>query len=116
MKIYAITKGEYSDYHICALTTSKSKAEKLQKIYSDTCFDACIEEFEDGDGEELRILWFCNADGTNPRICDYIDKEMVGVDRHGRIYGVYLFAKDAKHAEKKAHDMLARYKAELLGL
>lgn len=32
MTIYAITKGYYSDYRICALTVSKDKAERL-KLY-----------------------------------------------------------------------------------
>lgn len=29
------------------------------------------------------------------------------------IHCVYLYAKDADHAEKKAHDMIAEYKARL---
>lgn len=36
MEIYVITKGTYSDYHICALTLDKEKAECLKKIYSDS--------------------------------------------------------------------------------
>lgn len=116
MKIYAITKGIYSDYHICALTTSKSKAERLQKIYSDKYDDADIEEYEDGEGEDLRLLWFCDENGLNPEVRDYSSEEQVITNMHGEIQRVYLYAKDAEHAEKKAHDMLAQYRAERLGL
>lgn len=35
MKIYIITKGEYSDYHICAATTDENIAKKLLRLYSD---------------------------------------------------------------------------------
>lgn len=34
MKVYVITQGCYSDYHICAVTLDKDKAERLQKMYS----------------------------------------------------------------------------------
>lgn len=88
----------------------------MQAAYSDKYDDALIEEFEDGDGEELRLFWFCRKDGTKPEVCDYGEKERVAVDKRGRIYGVYLYAKDKEHAEKKAHDMLAQYAAEHLGL
>lgn len=117
MKIYAITKGCYSDYHICALTTSKSKAKKLQEIYSDKYNEADIEEYEDGEGEELRLLWFCDKNGLNPEVRDYYgEEEKILIDRFGEICGVYIYAKDAGHAEKKAHDMLAQYQAERIGL
>ena len=55
MKLYAVTKGEYSDYHIIALTADKDVAEKLAKKYSnrtnmygDGFEDAQVEEYEDG--------------------------------------------------------------------
>ncbi len=112
MRIYAITKGRYSDYHICALTADKEKAKRLKKIYSDTYDEACIEVFEDGDGSELRLLWRCDENGNNPLLIEYPEKEEVAVDKYGRIYAVYLYAKDKAHAEKKAHDMIAEYKAK----
>ena len=55
MKLYAVTKGEYSGYHIIALTADKDVAEKLAKKYSnrtnmygDGFEDAQVEEYEDG--------------------------------------------------------------------
>lgn len=50
MKIYVITKGEYSDYHICAATTEKERAEFLRDMASTIKTDgqeAKIEEFDD---------------------------------------------------------------------
>lgn len=35
VKIYVITKGEYSDYHICTVATDYAKAQILQKKFSD---------------------------------------------------------------------------------
>lgn len=62
-KIYVITAGEYSDYHICAVTTDPDRAEKLRKhYYSEGYEGAEIEEFIDGDPEagdckNLRPVW-----------------------------------------------------------
>ncbi len=35
MKIYIITKGSYSDYHICNVTTDYDKAKRYKEAYSD---------------------------------------------------------------------------------
>lgn len=45
MKIYIITKGEYSDYHICAVTEDKGKAEILQRLYNSRWDKSRIEVF-----------------------------------------------------------------------
>lgn len=44
--IYVITKGIYSDYHICAVATTIARAEELQKMYSDCWDEAIIEKYE----------------------------------------------------------------------
>ncbi len=55
MKLYAVTKGEYSNYHIIALTANKDVAEKLAKQFSKRsgmCAinePANVEEYEDGE-------------------------------------------------------------------
>lgn len=46
MKVYVITCGEYSDYHICSVTLDKEQAELLKVRYSDECDEAYIEEYE----------------------------------------------------------------------
>ena len=45
--IYVITKGSYSDYHICAVATNKERAEELKKMYSNGYDYPEIEEFEE---------------------------------------------------------------------
>lgn len=45
-KLYAVTSGEYDDYHIITLTESRRRAEKIAEMY-----DADVEEYEDS--EEL---------------------------------------------------------------
>lgn len=45
-KLYAVTSGEYTDYHIITLTESRRRAEKIAEMY-----DANVEEYEDN--EEL---------------------------------------------------------------
>ena len=49
MKVYVITQGCYSDYHICAVATDEEKAKLLKKYYS--CRDD-IAEIEEYDTEE----------------------------------------------------------------
>ena len=41
-KLYAVTSGEYTDYHIITLTESRRRAEKIAEMY-----DANVEEYED---------------------------------------------------------------------
>lgn len=113
MNIYAITKGYYSDYHICALTLDEEKAKRLQQIYTNRYNEASIEVFKDGEGADLSIYYYCDENGCNPEIEDYPGDEEVVVNKFTKkIYGVRLYAKDAAHAEKKAHDMIAEYKAK----
>lgn len=117
MKIYAITKGHYSDYHICALTINKAKANQLESIYSDDLCEAKIEEYEDGDGMDMNLFWYCDKNGCNPSVQDYNGREQVLVSNKTKeIYGVEVYAKDALHAEKKAQDMIAEYKAKKAGI
>lgn len=53
MKIYVITKGDYSDYHICAVTEDKDKAKELKKIFTDDWREANIEEYETNDCQRM---------------------------------------------------------------
>lgn len=69
MKVYVITKGSYSDYGICAVTTDRETAEKLQIKYSDCWDSAGIEEYDTDhyvSGDFDKIYWnvhiYCNGD------------------------------------------------------
>ena len=46
MKVYVITKGDYSEYHICAVETDHEKAQILKEKFSTEWSPARIEEFD----------------------------------------------------------------------
>lgn len=53
-KIYVVTQGDYSDYHIIACFTDKEKAELCAKIYSDYYDEAGVEEYDIKDND---FIW-----------------------------------------------------------
>ena len=119
-KAYIITSGEYSDYHICAVTLDPIKAERLQKLFE--CSD--IEEWEI-DAHSDRLLkgyrMYCvrfdargNADGVYDNT-QYENKEAVYENRFGEVF-VYVIAKDNKSAVKIAAERRAKYLAEKEGI
>lgn len=122
MKIYAITKGDYSAYHICALTVSKEKAEKLKKLYTEKGkygYKARIEEYEDREVEDILFFWRYDLEDDEVKIDKYAEgneKERVFKYSNYDSYCAYVWAHDAEHARKKAQDMIAQYKAEKEGI
>ena len=72
MKLYAVTKGDYSAYHIIALTADKDVAGKLAKKYSnrtnmygDGFGEAKVEEYEDGVALLDRDCYFVRVENGN---------------------------------------------------
>ena len=45
-KVYIVTSGSYSDYHICAASLDKAHAKILAEKYTDSYDEATIEEYE----------------------------------------------------------------------
>ena len=115
MKIYIITKGEYSDYHSCNTTTNYKKAKRYKEAYSDYWGEACIEVYEDGENGKENYCWVYNPISNTAEISDYNVEEIIR-KVEGKIRSVYVYAPDEKHAIKKAQDMIAKYKAEQAGL
>ena len=130
MEIYVITAGEYSDYHICGVTTDKVKAEKIQKLFSNSFGGSQVETYEDGVFDDYTErgytpfeVWLDKSGyitkiekaeelvGKFPNLSDFSKGKFSQSS-----YWVKCFAKDYGHAEKIAHDMLAKYKAEQAGL
>lgn len=115
MTIYAITKGTFSDYHICAVTTSEKKAEALRKIYTDRLDEARIEEFEDGDSpDDVQVMWLYFV--GNPHVGltttdNRRDHVIYATNDKRSIVGAVVLAPDEEHAMKKAQDLIAREKA-----
>lgn len=134
-KIYVITAGEYSDYHVCAVTTDRERAEQLRKRYFRESYDGAeIEEFIDGDPEageckDLRPIWnaylnakkewtiytekYINGDFTNR--FELVDpKYITGLS--STIFRADVDAPDEEHALKIAQDKYAKLIAEEIGL
>lgn len=127
MKLYAVTKGEYSDYHIIALTTDKDVAEKLAKKYSNRantyCFaeDAEVEEYEDGVVLLDRDCYFVRVVGGN--VTEVIapnteetwfnddeklyNESVVGDRMNG--YYTYVLARNPDEAAKIGKDRVMKY-------
>lgn len=122
MKIYVITKGSYSGYHICAVSTNQKNAEKLQKIFSGRWDQAMIEEYESDqyltETESGMELYKCvmGKDGTILADVSIIDLDYIN-DCDFRVrdianrYLVYVWTKDSEHAKKIATDKIAEFKA-----
>lgn len=117
VKIYVITKGEYSDYHICTVATDYAKAQILQKKFSDKRDTAKIEKFDTEDynnvfaGKNLYFICFDkNGNVTNVFVnhLDYFDpsKKQVIIYKDDTVE-VYIFAFDEASAIKIAAEKRA---------
>ena len=144
MKIYIITKGSYSDYHICGVAVDLKEAERLQNINTDEWDIACIETYDTEDNGEIegwlkhRYVFRFTVDKRyknhknaydNVTIYDdeyYKDDWLMAKrdEREGRIrtaYGIYHYVcvesdKPFSVVEKIAYDRYAEWKATQEGL
>lgn len=134
MKVYIITKGEYSDYHICAVTDDPEKAKLLKEAMSDDCDYANIEEYDTDDIQVNAYL-----DKNNIEYCVALDaktglieckanwklSDPYGIsssevwetheyqEPSGRlVYKTVVYAENEEKATKIASDRFAKYKAE----
>lgn len=124
MKVYVITQGSYSDYHICAVAIDPEQAEKLAKIYSDRYYTAEVEEYDTEEHREwcdgripFEVIFY--RDGSHSIWLE--DNRLapgVVVDPHfGSIeMKVYLYAPDRDTALKIAYDKRAEYLAQKAGI
>lgn len=118
MKLYAVTKGEYSDYHIDALTTNRARAEFVAKKCSDKWNDAEVEEYEDREVVE-RPLWrvLIKDRKRYPSMLSYEDQftftgdinRVYETNRESNTYCIYVEANNEAHALKTASDIFAQY-------
>lgn len=124
MKLYAVTKGDYSDYHIITLTASKDAAKKIAKRFSGS-YDAKVEEYEDGEiilGKELYFVRMVdgNIDDVAEDDSDYslFDTSVY----HGNTWGgkpmyyTHVLTDTAEKAAKIGKDRIMKYIAEKEGL
>ena len=117
-KVYVITKGHYSDYHICAVTLDKERAHKLQKMYTDGIYNAEIEEYIPNEAKPMFLFGVEFYEGKFIRFKadeyksydDGIIEVSLDFDSDELHDIVWVKAADEDHALKIAQDKLAEYK------
>lgn len=115
MKVYVITQGCYSDYHIVGVALDKEKAERIKSFFDRDYYSAEIEEYdtEKWDLSDERNLYSIRIYRDEISVIDndaYYDPNVVRAYPWG-VYEVSVMAKDEEHAMKIASDMIAQYKA-----
>lgn len=135
-KLYAVTAGAYSAYHIISLCSDKARAEQIRDIYNrdkeeDGFGSASIEEYADGiridldkslyevklsnDGmkETVRL---CSDEEKIDTMCDAGYSYRLKVTQRPMELAIYIIADDRDIALKIARDRFAQYKAEREGI
>ena len=117
MKIYVVTDGIYSDYHIITATTDQATAAAIAKK-----FGAEIEEYENAE-IMLHPLWFIRFDKNGAVIeCreeksdyGYEDAGLCKFDIHGHVF-VSIVADTVERAIKAGAERRAMFLAEKEGV
>ena len=122
MKLYAVTKGDYSDYHIITLTADKEAAKKIAKMFSDSEYGkAKVEEYEDGKIILGKKLYFVrvvdgNVDDVAEDLSDYylFDTSVFRgyMNRGKEMYYTHVLTDTAEKAAKIGKDRIMKYIAE----
>ena len=134
-KVYIVTQGEYSDYHINTVFTDPHDAEVYCAVHNGCQVgiygDYRVEEFEIGKIQyqpDKKIgYWFSfEENGTLDEILHFMPKvgkscivpNVVKAKRLGNetLYTVGVMATSMEQAEKIAQDLIAKYKAEKEGV
>ena len=133
-KIYVITAGEYSDYHICAVTTDKERAEFLKKWYFRSNGDVEIEEYTDGEPDvpttadlvPIYVITCTEKGDINQHfIGRYVERNEMPSPKFGffryyqngqEYFRGELTAEDEEHAIKIVKDKRAKMLAERFGI
>jgi hypothetical protein len=139
-KVYIVTAGKYSDYHIAAVFSTREMAEKCVEVVNrenpySTREDpyAKIEEWEVDEVppglHQGYDVWnvYMKEDGTVTEVWKELDLELLGLHllssklieerKNGEVcYHVICLAKDEKHAIKIASEKLMMFKARKEGI
>lgn len=127
MKVYVVTEGCYSSYHIVFVTMDKARADTFVKRYNKTEYDDYrVEEYDTDDiklfdgGRKLYQVWKRDDDAV--RVYEeepcYQDSFVMNKVKRYTVknpksiqYSVYVMAEDDLHAEKIGADLIAEYMA-----
>lgn len=126
MKVYVITKGEYSDYHICGVALDEERAKILAKKFSSRWDDAEVEEYDTEKWEEaasknlysIRFDEKGHVEHLEPACLDYYggEDQVIPVLYGPGVLKVEVLAEDSQAAIKIAAEKRAKYLAEQAGL
>lgn len=122
MKVYVITKGKYSDYHICGVALDIEHANQIAELCTDrdNFYEPVIEEWDTDKFSPIlqgNKLYDVSFYGNNMRVCErdsieYFIDNVNEVRYSNTGYFVRVIAKDKTHATKIAADLIRQYKIE----
>lgn len=121
MKIYVVTKGYYSDYHIITATTDEELAYRIKEKFSGDYYgEAKVEIFEDAE-IFMKSCYFIKFDkgGNVIRIeeeeSEYSYEQYESEDTKGNFY-ISIIADNKERAIKIAAERRSMYLAQKYGL
>lgn len=123
MKVYVITKGDYSDYHICGVSLDKEEAELIAEKCSTSYDEASVETYDTEEFSPLlkggsvffvRLCYDNNEIEIHEDDWDFTANKINKVVPMIRNMGcfTYVVAEDEEHARKIGTDILFQYKYE----
>lgn len=125
MKFYVVTKGEYSDYRIVAVTMNREKAELIAKYTTAKWEESVIEEYEESAITEYDKFYRVTLDKDGGARIEDISCDPLGIEfaleqrvfyELYDIYTVYVVCKNEDAALKIASERLTLYRAQKEGL
>lgn len=120
-KVYVITRGEYSDYHICAICDNEERAIEIFKQYID-CPNIEVYELNKNVGYASKHLYCIYVYKHSIEVLYDDEYGEIGIDKINEVeivphgYKVWVFAKGLDLAKKIASDLVTKYRAERMGL
>lgn len=123
MKVYVITKGAYSDYHICGVSLDKKTAEQIAERLTTEWGDAEVETYDTeeysqvlkgGNAYRIRLLEDDKVEVSEDADLEWCMPYINKVEKMWKNLGIYTFviAEDEDHARKIGTDILYQYKYE----
>ena len=123
MTVYVITEGEYSDYHIIAVSLDKEKAKIIADAFSNTYDKANVEEYETDTFELIKegnkiyeVIYDANEYRVRETMWLDNDEKLNTVQKFKDVYQVKILTKDVDHAFKIGVDLINEYKAREQGI
>jgi hypothetical protein len=113
MKLYMVTDGNYSDYHVCGVYSTPEKAERARQLYAaDGIEEMDLDAMPDAPDGMARWIVMMNRDGHSSSV-RHVDAspEWLFEDQFYRSesteaseWGFTMWARDEEHAVKIANE------------